>query len=284
MKKIKLVTSLLFFVVLTAGLFTACQPDDIETGNGIVGEELDASFTIAPVEGEVNKYLVKALATNYITSKWDIGNGEEAFLGKSEEIIYFPDAGTYTVKHYAIGIGGESYVAEQNVVVATSDPAANVIQGGLFETAEDHAKWTVLKISNGDFWTFNTGSVSVTTGGGWSQQAIYQAVQVEANQKYKIDMNVSSPAGLVNTWFEVYASATVPVQGSDYNKGTVVRSINTWAGCGLTPFDGLISAVGCGSNDGFITFTTSGTVYLVIKCGSEGSPTITIKDVQFRKK
>lgn len=284
MKKIKLLASLLFITYLSFSLFIACQPDDVETGNGIVSEDLDASFTITPITGAVNKYLVKSLATNYLTSKWDIGNGEPSFLGKMEEEIYFPDAGTYAVKHYAVGIGGKSFVAEQNVVVTTSDPAANLIQGGLFTNAEDHAKWTVLKISNGDFWKFNNGSVSVTTGGNWSQQAIYQAVQVEAGQKYKIDMNVSSIQGLENTWFEVYASTTVPVQGTDFNKGTVVRSINTWAGCGLAPFNGLISEVGCGSNDGFITFPSSGTVYLVIKCGSGGTPTITIKDVQFRKK
>ncbi|SFS42047.1 hypothetical protein [Lutibacter maritimus] len=284
MKKIKLVTSLLFFAVLSFGIFTACQPDDVELGNGIVGEALDASFTVTPVEGAVNKYLVKALSSNYITSKWDLGTGEAAFIGKMEEEIYFPDAGTYAVKHYAVGIGGESFVAEQNVVVTTSDPAANLIQGGLFANAEDHAKWTVLTISSGDFWKFNDGSVSVTTGGNWSQQAIYQAVQVEAGQKYKIDMNVSSTQGLTDTWFEVYASTTVPVQGADYATGTVVRSINTWAGCGLAPFNGLISTVGCGNNDGIITFPSSGTVYLVIKCGSGGTPTITIKDVQFRKK
>ncbi|MBI9040780.1 hypothetical protein [Lutibacter sp.] len=284
MKKIKLVTSLLFFAVLSFGVFTACQPDDVEIGNGIAGEELDATFSVTPVEGAVNKYMVKSLATNYMTSKWNIGNGDPTFVGKMEEEIYFPDAGTYAVKHYAVGIGGESFVAEKNVVVTTSDPAANLIQGGLFATAEDHAKWTVLKISNGDFWKFNTGSVSITTGGGWSQQAIYQAVQVEAGQRYKIDMNVASTQGLADTWFEVYASTTVPVQGADYATGAVVRSINTWAGCGLAPFDGLISTVGCDRNEGLITFPSSGTVYLVIKCGSGGTPTITIKDVQFRKK
>jgi hypothetical protein len=284
MKNIKLTTALIFSVIVTLSLFYSCQPNDINDGNGIESAQLDPSFTITPVSGAVNKYLVKATSTNYITSKWDIGNGEPAFVGKMEEEIYFPDAGTYTVKHYAIGIGGKSYVSEEDVIVEISDPAANLIQGGLFATAEDHSKWTVLEISSGSFWTFNDGSVSVTTGGGWSQQGIYQAVEVEAGQKYNIDMNVSSTAGLVNTWFEVYASTTPPVQGSDYTSGTVVRSINTWAGCGLTPFDGKLSAIGCGNNEGLITFPSSGTAYLVIKCGAEGSPTITITDVQFRKK
>jgi len=284
MKNIKLTTAFLFSFIVALGLLTSCQPSDISEGNGIESTQLDASFTITPISGAINKYLVKATSTNYITSKWDIGNGEPAFVGKMEEEIYFPDAGTYTVKHYAIGIGGLSYVAEQSVVVETSDPAANLIQGGLFATAEDHAKWTVLEISSGSFWTFNDGSASITTGGGWSQQGIYQAIEVEAGQKYSIDMNVSSTVGLVNTWFEVYASTTPPVQGSDYTSGTVVRSINTWAGCGLEPFDGPLSIIGCGNNGGLITFPSSGTAYLVIKCGAEGTPTITITDVQFRKK
>lgn len=284
MKKIKILVSLLFIVGLSFSLFTACQPEDVEIGNGIEGKQLDAAFTVTPVEGAVNKYLVKSLAINYLTSKWDIGNGEPAFVGKMEEVVYFPDAGTYSIKHYAVGVGGQSYLAEQNVVVATSDPAANLVQGGLLANAEDHAKWTVLAISSGSFWTFNDGSASVTTAGGWSQQGIYQAVEVEAGQKYKIDMNVSSQAGLVNTWFEVYASSTIPVQGADYATG-IVLSLNTWGGCGLAPFDGQLSVLECGvNNGGLVTFSSSGTVYLVIKCGSEGSPTITIKDIQFRKK
>ena len=285
MKKIKLTTALIFSVVVALSLFTSCQPNDIDTGNGIVSKDLDASFTVTPVTGAVNKYLMKATSTSHITSKWDAGNGEPAFVGKMEEEIYFPDAGTYIVKHYAIGIGGQSYVSQQNVVVATSDPAANLVQGGLFANAEDHAKWTVLKISSGpSFWTFNNGSASVTTAGGWSQQGIYQAIEVEANQEYKIDMTVSSPDALVNTWFYVYASTTVPEQGVDYKTGLAL-SLNTWNGCGLAPFDGKLSVLECGvKKEGIVKFPSSGTIYLVINCGAENSPTITIKNVQFRKK
>lgn len=294
MKKIIKNFSLILGIVIALGYLTACQPDDVGNGNGILGPELDASFTITPVPEKTNTFSLKAVATNYIGSKWDMGNGAGTFIGKSEETVAFPDKGTYTVVHTALGTGGQSYSSSQDIIVETSDPiAGNIVQGGKFENADDWSKWTILNItpvSGSTFWTFEPGSATVRPGVTSSQngnQAIYQAINIDANTNYKIDMVVSSPTGIVSTWFEVYCLTTVPVQGSDYgNIGAEgVNGLNYWAGCGITPFNGLLSNLSCvGKYDGVVSFPTSGTVYLVIKCGSQvPGNSITVKNIEMRR-
>jgi hypothetical protein len=288
MKKIKIIISFMF-AITTLSFLTACQPDSVVEDNGILGSSLDATFTVTPVVGKTNTYAFKAVANNLIGSKWDMGNGAGNNIGNSEETVAFPDAGSYTVTHTAIGIGGQSYSSKQDIVVATSDPiAGNMVQGAKFANADDWSKWSILNItpvSGSTFWTFAPGSANVSfpvTG----NQAIYQAIDVVAGTNYKIDMVVSSPTGIVNTWFEVYCLTQAPVQGSDYgNVGAEgVNGLNFWVGCGLTPFNGLLSTLSCvGKYHGVVSFPASGKVYLVIKCGSQVTGTnITVKNVEMR--
>lgn len=290
MKKINKIFSLMFAFVATLSLLTSCQPDDnTGAGNGILGPVLDASFTVTPVAGAVNTYLVKSVYNNYITSKWNTGvKGAKTFVGKSEEKLYFGDAGTYKVTHTAVGIGGQSYNFSKDIVVATSDPAAEVVKGGALKDAADWAQWTFLNISGGaNKWTFAPGSVTYTYAG--EHQGIYQAIDVVAGQKYNVDITVTCTTGLTDTWFEVYVMPQVPIQGSDYgNYGKdAACGINTWVGCGTTPFiDKLLSEVGCGSAyKGVVSFATTGKVYIVIRSGSnlKSGNTITLKNISMRK-
>lgn len=260
-------------IAMLAGILSCtngCIPEDIGNGNGITNKPLDASFTIVPIEGSPNKFILQANSTNYIMSKWDLGDGSPVFIGKMEQEIELPDAGSYTIVHYAVGKGGESESEEQDLVVATSDPnKGNIVEGGKLDTADDIDKWTVLTISeSGTTWEFAGGKATVS-GGGWNQQAFYQAINVIKDKTYKIDMICSSTSGVSNTWFEVYASPTAPVQNNDYSAGGKIRNINTWDGCGGSAFAGKISNIGCGTNPGTFTATATGVVYLVIKCGGE---------------
>jgi hypothetical protein len=271
--------SLLVLTIILVG----CQPEEFSGGgNGLSDPNVDASFTIAPVEGANNTYLLEAQRTNVISSKWDIGEGP--YSGDHTEQIFLPDAGTYTITHTAIGRGGESNTASDEIVVEQSDPAAgNLVQGGKFENGEDHEKWTVLNISaSGTSWAFNSGNAAVT-GSGYNQQGIYQAIQVQANKEYKIDMRVFG-SGAVNTWFEVYVSQTPPVQGTDYSADGRRMGLSTWDGCATDPFDGKLSNIGCVGSGNTVSFSESGTVYLVIKCGGEniGASGISVTNVEMR--
>lgn len=283
---IKLNKVVKFLSIVLAAVAVSCQPDTLGSGNGLTATDLDASFTITEVASANNTYLLSA-NNSYITSSWDFGFGAGFSNGGTAEEVFFPDAGTYNIQHKVTGIGGASAIISQSVDVETSDPVAgNLVRGGKFADASDHAEWTVLNISaSGASWTFNTGSATIVAGG-WNQQAIYQAIDVVADKEYKIDMIVSGN-GNNETWFEVFASTVAPVQGSDY-ANNVVMGLNTWGGCGTGSFSGLLSTAGCvdssytSSKSNKVTFAASGTIYLVIKCGGNQTSGITVKNVEMR--
>lgn len=177
--------------------------------------------------------------------------------------------------------------AQSNVITIKVTPSKNslppnLVQGGNFNPA-DSSKWTVSNITPGVTVSFVNGT-ALFSGGSWGQAAIYQAIQVQANQKYQIDMNVAG-SGATDVWFEVYVGKAEPQQGVDYNDGGIRLSLNTWDGCGNTPFNGLLTDISCtGVGKGIIQFATSGTVYLLIKSGggSLGTTGISVDNVQIR--
>lgn len=273
-----------FFMILTCSALTSCQPDEETSGNGLSDPNVDATFTVLQTDEAGNKFQVEGQTANILRHQWELGDGSPAYFSEFTQDIFFPDAGTYTIKHTAFGRGGLSNTTMQEIVVATSDPVAgNLVKGGKFENAEDYAEWTVLNIGNpGTTWTFNPGTATIS-GGGWNQQAIYQAIQVEANKEYSIDMIVSG-AGAVNTWFEVYASPTAPTPGTDYSADGRRIGLSTWDGCATSAFNGKLSIVGCVGSGNVVSFPQAGTIYLLIKCGGEniGTTGITIDNVEFR--
>lgn len=272
-------------IFITAGLFFAisCSPDTIDgEGNGLTQPSVDASFTVAKISE--NKYHLKRNHDNFINSQWNI-DGAGFVNGKNEIDVFFPDTGTYTVQHNAVGIGGQvGGIASHTFVVTTPDPiAGNIVQGGRFNTAEDIAKWSIHTISSTQAqWVFSNNSATIVATDG-NQQAIYTTMNVEAGKQYSIDMNATSSNALEDTWFEVYVLNSLPAAGQDIS-GTVYRNINTWDGCGKSAFAGKISAVGCGSkNAGIYSATSTATVYLVIKCGGKTVNGLTIDNVEVRR-
>ncbi|WP_299012376.1 PKD domain-containing protein [uncultured Polaribacter sp.] len=283
----KLKNGIKYLPLVAMGLiFTSCQPEELGEGNGLIADNLNADFTITEVSEANNTYTLSA-NNSYITSSWDLGKGAGFSSGSSSAEVFFPDAGTYTVQHKVTGIGGVAAISSQTVNVATSDPVAgNIVKGGKFEDASAHNEWTVLNISgSGAGWTFNEGSATIVASG-FNQQGIYQPIEVIANKTYTIDMIVSGD-GNNDTWFEVFASTVEPVQWNDYGNN-IVMGLNTWGGCGTGAFNGILSSVGCvdnsysSSRSNEVTFDTSGTIYLVIKCGGGQTSGITISNVEMR--
>ncbi|MEO7988830.1 MAG: hypothetical protein ABI663_04765 [Chryseolinea sp.] len=265
-------------------LVTSCFPEEADN-NGLTEESLDATFTITPIEGSSNRFILKANTTDYIMSKWELGDGSPAFMGNEVEEIFLPDKGDYTVIHTAVGKGGFQESESLPLNIPVPDPVSgNIVRGGKLDTQEDIDEWTILNISaSGASWSFNGGKATVT-GGGWNQQGFYQEINVIEGKKYKIDMVGSSTTGVSNTWFEVYCSTTAPVQNNDYG-GDILRNINTWDGCGTSAFSGKISSIGCNKDKNAGTFTASATgiMYLVIKCGGENlSGGISVDNIEVR--
>ena len=290
MKKYFIKYSALCFAILALASLNACQPETFGDGNGLSDPNADATFTVTPVEGSANKFMIKANATNLTANRWDFGDGGPEFAGSDAEELFLPDADTYTITHKAIGRGGIVTVSTQQIVIPTSDPiAGNLVKGGKLRTADEFAQWTVLNISANDAsLTFTPSTPTLQghvtfTATNYQQKAIYQAIDVVANRKYKIDMRVFGAAAF-NTWFEVYASKTAPVQGQDYAADGKRIGLSTWDGCATSAFDNKLSVIKCVGSGNVVQFAESGTIYLLIKCGGEnvGIPGISATNIEFR--
>lgn len=106
-------TALLF----SSALITSCEYDVRDLAPKPV-----ASFTVTPVPGAVNKFLLTSTSTNTFRYDWDKASG--SFVqGKDIDTVYFPDKGSYTVKLLAYGHSGMDS-SSQVINVANDDPAA----------------------------------------------------------------------------------------------------------------------------------------------------------------
>ena len=136
MKNITYSFILLFTTTLSVS-FIGCSKPEVDN-RGLSETSLNADFTVTPVSGSANRFVLKAADSSYILSKWDLGDRAGASIGSPTKEIFLPDAGSYTVTHHAVGKGGQAFTATQNVNVATSDPnAGNLVQGGKFANATD---------------------------------------------------------------------------------------------------------------------------------------------------
>lgn len=148
----------------------------------------------------------------------------------------------------------------------------------------DNTKWQIYHRGDGVTFTVNADGSVLATGGNWGQQGIVQAVEVRANKKYKIDMNVAG-SGATDCWFEVYVGKAVPSEASDYADGGTRIALNTWSGCGKSPFNALLSSLSCAGSGNVVSFPTAGTVYILMRSGgsSLGNGGIKITNIDFRR-
>jgi hypothetical protein len=274
----------LMLSIITLSSLGSCQSDDVD--NGLSDPNVDPSFTITSVEGSPNKFTFTTLEKNAVGSKWDLDDEAGMNFGPFIQTLFFPDAGTYNIKHEVIGRGGIVKSATQSLVVAVSDPiSGNLLKGGKLVNEADWGQWTITNpAASGASIVFGN-KYALLTASGWAGQGMYQAVNVVAGKKYVIDMVTSSDTGCSNTWFEVYCGYSVPVQGIDYSEGGKLRALSTWDGCATAKFSGKISVVGCKAenNLGIFTATKTGTAYLVIRGGGEDMKAgIKIKSIEMR--
>lgn len=294
MKTISKKIFLIYFILLVVLIFTTnCQPEEPKNnGLAISSDAVNADFTIDKSNAANNIFTFNANKENILANIWDLGDGTNAKNGGNSLSVFIPDAGTYTIQHTSIGRGGSSNVKSQTLVVETSDLiSGNLIRGGKFQNAADHTQWTILNIAGSHInWTFGNGfaNVSGSSPTQYAQQGIYQAVQVIANQEYKIDMKVTGNPCL-NAWFEVYVGTAAPVQNNDYSSGGKRISIKTFDNCVMAnAFDGKLSVLNCDGTGNKFKFLTSGTVYIVIRSGGFGNNTlgsggVKMTDVEFRR-
>ncbi|MGK4569386.1 hypothetical protein [Flavobacterium sp. 3HN19-14] len=281
----------LVLALAALGTFSACSPDEAGAGNGLNLVEADASFTVTQVDANHFK-LTATESPELMSSRWGVAKADLADAIPTAPGVNFnaflPDAGTYKVIHTATGKGGTTTMSTQLITVTTPDPiAGNLILGSEFNSVDDYNQFSILHIpsSGTAAWAYDATGKKATISGTNGHQGIFQAVNVIADKHYKIDMTVSG-TGSTNTWFELYASMTAPTQNQDYSFNGKRMQINTWAGCGTSNFSGLFSAVQCGTGDvsgNVVSFPTSGTAYIVVKCGGDNIGSISIDNVEMRR-
>ncbi|NEU09089.1 PKD domain-containing protein [Flavihumibacter sp. R14] len=268
-----LYSKLPILVMLAMVILSGCEKDDKIPPSTI-------GFTATATNLSVD-FTNESTNTRYFS--WDFGDGSDPSTDINPSHFY-EDEGTYTVTLTATGRDGKVNTQAAQVTVTAPE---NFVKGGKMEAA-DISNWTVLKISDGVDITFENGK-AIARGGNWGHAAIYQAIQVEANQKYTFSALVAG-SGATETWLETYFGALPPVQNSDYSSGGNQFGLSTWDGCGSTPFNGNLATLACAGaqkgKDGEITFSQSGTVYLLIKTGGNnlGAGGISIDNISLVKK
>jgi hypothetical protein len=225
----KVRTNKYIIIPCLALLLTACEYDVKDLAPKPV-----ASFTVTPVAGQVNRYLLSSTSTNGYRYDWDKATG--AFLeGKQVDTVYFPDKGTYTVKLLVYGHSGMDS-ASQVVNVAIDDPAA--ITPFKLLTGNASRKWKLapeagaLLIGPPDFsatWWQN--NVADITGRSclFNDEYTFNKTGSVVNYDSKGDFYVDEEAG--NPW-----PAGMPAVGC-YANGAIPAQFQSWANSGNFTFE-----------------------------------------------
>ncbi len=193
-----------------------------------------ASFTVAPLAGAVNKYLLTSTSSNSYRYDWDKAVGAFA-QGKQVDTVYFPDKGAYTVKLLVFGHSGMDS-ASQVINVAIDDPAA-ITQFKIL-TGNSSKKWKLapelgaLLIGPSDFsavWWQN--SVADVTGRAclFNDEYTFNKTGSVMNYDSKGDFYVDEEAGNPHP-------AGMPAVGC-YANSAIPAQFQSWANSGNFTFE-----------------------------------------------
>jgi len=151
-------------VLLFSILFFSCKYDVRD-----LSPKPKASFTVTPVAGVPNKYLLTSTSENAFRFDWDKGGGTGYVQGKQVDTVYFPYLGNYTIKLFVFGHSGVDS-ASQIITVAANDPAACVGTQLGFITSCTSKKWKLdptaaaYKVgpgpNDGSWWSSGLGDVT----------------------------------------------------------------------------------------------------------------------------
>ncbi len=111
-------------VLFLAGL-SSCDKND-----GELGVKPEAAFTVTPVPGRTNTYLLTSTAQNAFRYLWDKGDGD--FVeGSAVDTAYFLLKGTYDVTLRAFGRGG--YGESVQTITVDQDDLTPILTNDIFQ-------------------------------------------------------------------------------------------------------------------------------------------------------
>lgn len=113
----KYIISLLMIVAAIAW-FAGCKPD---TAVPDQGGKPKAAFTVTPVAGKTNTYVLTASTSGAFIWRWDIGDGSKPVNGSQTDTAYYGSKGTYKVQLVVVTKGGYDSLS-QTIQVDSDDP------------------------------------------------------------------------------------------------------------------------------------------------------------------
>jgi len=209
-------------------IFVSCKYDTRDLGSAP-----DASFTVTPIAGQTNKYLLTSTSQNAFRYDWDKGGGNYAG-GKAVDTAYFPDAGTYKVRLFAYGHSGIDS-AMQTITIATDDPAA--ITPFKLLTGNSSRKWKLAPEPGAlwigpdpatTWWQNNTGDVTAR-GCLFNDEYTFNKAGSTVAYDSKGDFYVDEEAG--NPW-----PSGMPAVGC-YPNSAIPAAFSAWANNGNFTFE-----------------------------------------------
>jgi len=275
----KNILSLYLSALALTSMVVACSPDEVTHPDASLEPKIEDVQLDITVD-ETNNVTFSMLNEGVPVWIFTDAKGKKTAFSYNDYTKKYPQHGTYSVQMLMYNANGCTQdTITKEFVVQNDFIMPSIVEGG---DMSDASQWTKSIISGGVDVTFENG-VASWKGGSWGHAAIFKKVDVEAKM-YMVDLTVSG-SGATDTWFEVYVSEKEPVVGKDYSEGGILMGLNTWDGCGKSPFEGKLSEVGCKTRDGgTITFTKAGSVYILIKGGGSylGDSGINVDEVEMR--
>lgn len=221
MKKKKFITNIL--VVLVAGsvitLLPACKKYAVRE----LGPKPVASFSITPISGQVNKYLLTSTSQNAFRFDWDKAKGGGYIKGKEIDTVYFPDRGDYVIKLLVFGHSGMDSTSK-SLNVPNDDPAAltpfKMLTGNSSRTWKLAPEAGALFIaptttSNPPWWQNNVNDVTVRSCLFLDEYTFVKAgnvVQYNSKGDFWVDEEAGNPWPAGMPPVGCYANNAIPVQ------------------------------------------------------------------------
>jgi hypothetical protein len=275
MKNIKFpIQFLIYFLLLT---LVACNSEEEEMAIAPTSDNANFSYSFDPDNANRVIFTGQPNVDTWFTH-WNFDDNT-AGEGLQVEKLFFLK-GDYEVRFKIYTEGGTAETV-QTISIVEDIIGSNLVENGELDGDQS---WTVLPISGGAEVAFQNGAAT-WTGGSFGHVGIYQAMEVEANTTYQIQMDVAG-SGMSDCWFEVYVGTAIPMDGVDYTAGGIRLGLNTWDGCGSDPFDGPLTVLTCsnGGGDGTFEFPNTANVYLVIRSGGGdfGTTGVSVDNISIR--
>lgn len=105
-------------ILLAICCLVGCRPDNSVPNQG---QKPKAAFTITPVVGKTNTYVLAASTSGVFIWKWDLGDGSQPANGSQTDTAYYGSKGSYTVRLIVVTRGGYDSTS-QTIQVDSDDP------------------------------------------------------------------------------------------------------------------------------------------------------------------